>query len=68
MISFTEKSWLKKLLIVTAITGLILTIGPPVLHWQGIMLAERVNGLMLAGTIIWFASASFIFMKKDSPR
>lgn len=63
----SEKPWLKKFLIVTAIIGLVLTIGPPVIHWQGFMPAERVNDLMLAGTIIWFASASFLFMKKDQP-
>jgi hypothetical protein len=60
-----ERSKLKILLVIAAVGGLLLTLIPSILNWQGIMGPEKVNNLMLAGTIIWFASASFLFLRKD---
>ena len=59
------KHYLRVILIITAIGGLLLTLVPSFLNWQGIIGPQQVNNLMLAGTIIWFASAIFLFVKKD---
>jgi hypothetical protein len=61
----TGKSRERILLIIGAIAGLLLTLIPSVMNWQGAIVPERVNNLMLAGTIVWFVSAGFLFMKKD---
>lgn len=51
--------------IIIAAAGLILTLMPSFLNWQGVIGPEKVNNLMVAGTILWFGSAIFIFVKKD---
>jgi hypothetical protein len=56
----------KTILIIIAISGLLLTIVPSFLNWQGIIQPVLVNNLMLAGTILWFVPAIFLFgIKSD---
>ncbi|MGF1586245.1 MAG: hypothetical protein ACFCUM_13045 [Bacteroidales bacterium] len=56
----------KTILIIIAISGLLLTIVPSFLNWQGIIQPALVNNLMLAGTILWFVPAVFLFgIKSD---
>jgi hypothetical protein len=62
----TKHPYLRILLIIIAVGGLLLTLVPSFLNWQGIIGHQQVNNLMLAGTIIWFVSAIFLFVKKDS--
>ncbi len=52
------------LLAIAAIAGLLLTLIPSILNWQGIMDPSRVNTLMMVGTVLWFIPAIFIFGKK----
>jgi hypothetical protein len=54
------------LLTIAAIAGLLLTLLPSVLHWQGIMDVKYVNNLMMVGTVLWFVPAIFIFGTKDA--
>lgn len=54
----------KNLLAAIAIAGLLITLVPSFLNWQGIIGPERVNTLMVWGTIIWFVPAIFLFGKK----
>lgn len=62
------KPEVKPIFIIMAIVGLLLTLVPSILNWQGITGPEQVNNLMLAGAIIWFVSASFLFVRKrDEP-
>ena len=58
------KSFLIIILRTVAVAGLILTLVPSILSWQGVTGPQQVNNLMFAGTILWFASASFLFVKK----
>jgi hypothetical protein len=44
--------------------SLLLIIVPPILHFTGSMGAGLMNQLLLAGTFIWFASAS-VWMKSE---
>lgn len=44
--------------------SLLLIIVPPILHFTGSMGAGLMNQLLLAGTFIWFASAS-LWMKSE---
>jgi hypothetical protein len=62
----TKSSWPRILLITAAVTGLLLTLVPSFLNWQGIIEPGPVNNIMLAGTIIWFSSAGFLFAKKGN--
>ncbi len=54
----------KTVFIIMAVVGLLLTLVPAILNWQGVTGPEQVNKLMLAGAIIWFISASFLFVRK----
>jgi hypothetical protein len=56
----------KTIFTIIAISGLLLTIVPSFLNWQGIIEPASVNNLMLAGTILWFVPAVFLFgIKSD---
>lgn len=55
----------KTIFIIMAVLGLLLTLVPSILNWQGVTGPEQVNRLMLAGAIIWFVSASFLFVRKS---
>jgi hypothetical protein len=56
----------KTILIIIAVSGLLLTIVPSFLNWQGIIEPALVNNLMMAGTILWFVPAVFLFgIKSD---
>lgn len=61
----SNKSNLKIVLITIAAAGLLLTLIPSILNWQGILEPGKVNTLMMAGTILWFGSAIFLFVQKD---
>ena len=61
----STKQNLRIFLVIMACCGLALTLVPSVLNWQGITGPEQVNRMMLAGTIIWFVSATFLFVKKS---
>ncbi len=54
----------RTLLTVIAIAGLLITLVPSFLNWQGIIGPERVNTLMMWGTIIWFVPAILLFGKE----
>ncbi len=53
------------LLAILAIAGLIVTIVPSILNWQGIIPVNNVNTLMMVGTVLWFIPAILIFGKKE---
>ena len=57
---------MRTFLVILAVGGLMLTLVPSLLNWQGITGPEKVNGMMLAGTVMWFFSASFLFGKKEN--
>jgi hypothetical protein len=67
MQSQTSGSSIRILMIILAVSGLLLTLVPSFLNWQGIIGPEHVNKLMVAGTILWFVPAGFLFLKKPSP-
>ncbi len=50
---------------VIAIAGLLITLIPSFLNWQGIIGFEKVNNLMLWGTVIWFIPAIILFGGKQ---
>ncbi len=60
----TGSYYLRIVLIVLAVAGLLLTLVPAILNWQGKISPQQVNNLMLAGTILWFVPAIFLFAKK----
>jgi hypothetical protein len=55
---------IQSLLVATAIAGLIVTLIPSFLNWQGILDEKYVNSLMMAGTILWFIPAILLFGRK----
>jgi glycopeptide antibiotics resistance protein len=57
-----KKIW-KVIFIVMAATGLLLTLVPSFFNWQGLLSPENTHKLMLAGTILWFLGAIFLFGK-----
>lgn len=66
MQSNTLKYFLRVFMIIMASTGLLLTLVPSFLHWQGVIGPVRVDNLMLAGTILWFVSVIFLSSSKGS--
>jgi len=44
--------------------SLLLIIVPPVLYFTGTLCSEMMNALLLAGTLIWFITAS-LWMKAE---
>jgi len=44
--------------------SLLLIVAPPVLFFTGSLAHATMNHLMIAGTLIWFASAS-VWMKSE---
>ena len=60
------KQKLRIFLMVMAFSGLALTLVPSILNWQGIIGPGQVNNLMLAGTIIWFVAAGFLFWARKT--
>ena len=56
---------MKTLLIILSFVGLVLTILPSVLVFKGILEMESHFQLMVAGMVIWFATAPF-WMKTKS--
>jgi hypothetical protein len=44
--------------------SLLLIVVPPVMHFMGSMSAEMMNNLLLAGTVVWFVTAS-LWMKSE---
>lgn len=55
----------RNILAVIAIVGLLITLLPSFLNWQGVLAAERVNNLMMLGTLVWFIPAILLFGKKQ---
>ncbi len=55
----------RNLLGIMAIAGLLITLAPSFFHWQGVITPERVNNLMLWGTVIWFIPAIILFGQKQ---
>ncbi len=50
---------MKRILQIISLAGLILVILPSILFFLGEISRSKLNSLMLAGTVIWFASAVF---------
>jgi hypothetical protein len=50
---------MKTVLIVLSVIGLLLTIVPAFLVWQGDVSWDSHARLMLGGTVLWFATAPF---------
>ncbi len=62
----TEKNPLLKILIrILAITGLVMTILPSILHFAGSMDMEAMKIWMAAGMFLWFLTGSFWLGKKS---
>jgi high-affinity Fe2+/Pb2+ permease len=55
---------MRYLLYILSLAGLLLTIIPPVLMFRGAITPAVQNSLMLAGFLLWFASAWFWLGKK----
>lgn len=55
---------MKKLLPVISLVGLALIIIPAVLYLAGAMDKDQMKLLMLAGTVLWFASVPFWMGRK----
>jgi high-affinity Fe2+/Pb2+ permease len=55
---------MKPILILLSFTGLMLTILPAVLVFQGIIEKDLHKNLMLTGTALWFVTAPFWIGKK----
>jgi hypothetical protein len=49
---------------ILAIIGLLLTIGPSVLHFFGQLESSRVNVWMIIGMVVWFISAFIWYGRK----
>lgn len=50
---------MKNILKIVSVTGLALNIVPAILVFNNIMSFDNYKWLMLAGTLMWFASAPF---------
>ena len=50
---------MKPVLQIISLIGLLLTIVPPVLFFNAVITYSTQNWLMLAGALLWFASAWF---------
>jgi len=55
---------MKRILQLLSLAGLLLTILPPVLFFQGNISHENQNLLMLIGAFVWFVSAFFWLGRK----
>ena len=44
--------------------SLLLIVVPPILHFKGSIDSSLMNQLLMAGTVIWFATAS-LWMKSE---
>lgn len=55
---------MKTLLQIISLVGILLTIVPPILFFLGKMNHSSQNFWMLAGALIWFASAFFWLGRK----
>ena len=55
---------MKKLLVILSIAGLVLTILPSVLVFYGVITMKSHFHLMIAGMILWFATAPFWMKSK----
>lgn len=60
----TGRSAFRIILIIVATAGLLLTLVPSFLNWQGFTGPEQVNRIMIVGAILWFIPAVFLFGKK----
>ncbi len=58
------KPAIRTFLLILAVAALLLTLVPSILHWQGVIGPGQVNNLMLAGSILWFATAGFLFWER----
>ena len=61
----TDKNTENIILNVIASAGLLITLVPSFLNWQGFTGPENVNTLMVIGTVLWFGSASFLLGRKQ---
>ncbi|UZR93759.1 hypothetical protein [Chondrinema litorale] len=57
---------MKILIIISSIIGLILTILPSILLFNGTITAGLQKNLMIAGMVFWFISAPFLMKKKNT--
>ena len=55
---------MKSILQILSFAGILLTIVPPVLYFMELISRSSQNLWMFAGTIIWFASATFWLGRK----
>lgn len=55
------------LLQIISLIGLLMTIVPPILFFQGNISHIQQNWYMAVGTLIWFLSAIFWLGKKSKP-
>ncbi len=59
------KKNIKILLIIVSLIGLVLTVGPSFLAFNGTITLHTHKVLMMVGTLIWFGSAPFWIGKKS---
>ena len=57
---------MKTLLPIVSYLGLALVIVPPLAYLAGAMDKSIMSSVMLAGTIVWFASVPFWMNRKDA--
>jgi hypothetical protein len=60
----TDSKNFKTVMAIMAVAGLLITLIPSILNWQGIIGEKNVATLMMVGTVVWFVPAIFIFGKK----
>ena len=56
---------MKKLLVLVSLIGLLAVLFPPLLYLAGSLEKPAMSHIMLAGTLLWFASVPF-WMGKTS--
>lgn len=50
---------MRSILKILSFSGLLMTIGPPLFFFNGVITIEENHLLMLIGTVIWFITAPF---------
>ncbi len=55
------KTFFKRVIILLTVAGFLLTLLPSFFNWQGLLSPEKTHALMLAGTVLWFLGAIFLF-------
>ncbi len=56
---------MNRILQIISLIGILLTIVPPILLFNGVIIRTQQNALMLLGVFVWFFSAYFWLGRKS---